>query len=196
MDIHILPGHGILATRDASRNGMEGVESRLVRPDGQTLLGWRAKKQAYVRLRWSEADAESIALYKYSSGEIHRTLEVRGQRLVGITAEGPWPGLRDASELLFSGEPLPGWMLALFHHLGDLEIGSRSAASRMVCTCAKVTRAKLLTLVDQGHHTMTSLPNASRAGRLCGACRPDMEAILHERTRGALLPHGGPPQRA
>jgi tryptophan 2,3-dioxygenase/bacterioferritin-associated ferredoxin len=189
VDVHILPGSGVIATRENSSDGAGSIESRLVRPDGHTLTSWRAKKGAHVRLRWDEADQGDVKIYTYEMNEIERVLEVREGRLVGVMARGAWKGLSSASRRLFSTERIPPWALTLFTHLGDLEIGDRHADSdSQVCTCAKVTREKLLALIDQGYQSVKSLCQASQATKFCGACRPEIESILSERTRTDLLP--------
>lgn len=50
----------------------------------------------------------------------------------------------------------------------------------LVCYCQEVTYKDIVTVIDQGAHTVEEITLACDAGLACGTCIEDLEIILEE----------------
>ena len=55
---------------------------------------------------------------------------------------------------------------------------SELAASAQICNCNGVTKGKLVQACQEGSDTLAAVCAATRAGTGCGACKPQIQAVL------------------
>lgn len=108
INVHVLPGYGITMGQEGLLEGRPALFSRILHIDGRRLLSQRTLDFQIVEIHWADVDPASVQI-------VHAPAQDRGQRalhlcnghLVGVSVRGLWSGLRLASLLLLSQQPLP-----------------------------------------------------------------------------------------
>jgi ferredoxin-nitrate reductase len=119
---------------------------------------------------------------------VYRKLVLDGERLAGATLIGDVAQARRLSELLRTGDPVPGGLLELGADAADDDAADDDAAddpSAIVCSCNAVTRGDLEAAIRRGGlATLAQVGNATRAGTGCGGCSADLEVLLARSSAG------------
>jgi nitrite reductase (NADH) large subunit len=136
-----------------------------------------------------EEAGASISEYVFSdrSAGIYRKIRIFGNRIIGAIAVGEWHESALINEAINDKRKLWFWHMLRFKATGNLwgntdEIDvSTWPASATVCNCTGVTRGRLSNAVNSGCENIACLTKITRAGSVCGSCRPLLAEMLGER---------------
>ncbi len=131
-----------------------------------------------------------------SSGDTnaYRKLVVHRGRLIGAVGFGAWRQFSRVQEVYTSGRRIWPWQWLLFWLSGRLWLRqgsdqvSRWPATAMVCQCNQVSVGALQQARASGCHSVTALAQATRAGTVCGTCKPLLAQLVGgtlEKAQGA-----------
>ncbi len=125
--------------------------------------------------------SDEVVTYSEPSRGVYKKLVVRDGRLGGAILLGD-PATAPALLQAFDRESeLPQNRAELLFQLAATE-GAPSVAdladSAQICNCNGVSKRTLLDAVESGHRTLRALCDATRAGTGCGACKPQVHAVL------------------
>lgn len=118
-----------------------------------------------------------------SKAGIYRKLVITRGSLSGALAVGEWPEMNRVQEAFISGRKLAWWQRFLFRSSGRLWLTSEEAdihgwpEQTLVCQCNAVSRGQLSQALTQGCHDLPSLQHKTKAGTVCGACKPLLQQL-------------------
>lgn len=116
-----------------------------------------------------------------------RTLMLDGRRLVGATAVGPWPQMPRVHEAIERGARLSQSQLQRFKAEGEVFGGADLVtveswpAATVICNCENISRGQLSACIANGCKDIGALAEATRAGTVCGSCKPLLAQMVGER---------------
>jgi len=182
VNVHILPGRGILTINEGLFEGRPAWITRLLQANDRLLISQRTLDFKTVVMQWGDINPITTEVVRYQPqvGE-ERVLQLQDGQLVGLSVRGSWQGLRSATQLFFNGQPLPRWQVALFRELGELqmeEVITLGAPEDVVCNCTQTTCGKVQALIDEGSTTLEQLADCTQATMICGGCKPLIEEML------------------
>jgi nitrite reductase (NADH) large subunit len=108
----------------------------------------------------------------------YRKIVLKSGRIVGAILVGQAAELSRLHQAILNHEPVSLWQKNRFRVQGriwDRDVAehiSRWPGSAVVCNCAKVTKAQLTTAYENGCVSVSQLSACTRAGTVCGSCRP------------------------
>ena len=135
-----------------------------------------------------EESGASIREYVYRDEEdgLYRKIRVFGNRIVGAIAVGEWHESALVNEAIQEKRKIWFWHLLRFKSSGniwgtteDIDV-STWPASATVCNCTGVTRGRLSLAVNNGCENVTCLTMMTRAGSVCGSCKPLLAELIGE----------------
>ncbi len=135
-----------------------------------------------------EESGASIREYVYRNEEdgLYRKIRVFGNRIIGAIAVGEWHESTLVNEAIQEKRKIWFWHLLRFKSSGniwgnaeDIDV-STWPASATVCNCTGVTRGRLSHAVNNGCENVTCLTMMTRAGSVCGACKPLLAEFIGE----------------
>lgn len=131
----------------------------------------------------SPADRREVRYCAPGEGE-YRKLVLRRGRVVGAIALGEWPELQRLQQAIADRRRLWPWQVRRFRNRGCLwRAGqanhvARWPAQTTVCNCTGVRRGQLGEAIAAGCVTLEALSARTRAGSVCGSCRPLLAQLL------------------
>ena len=117
-------------------------------------------------------------VYRDAAAGVYRKLVLRGGRLAGAIALGPWHETQRLQEAVTARRRLWPWEVMRFRSTGILwsTIEDQSVfdwpRDAAVCNCTGVTLGQLQGALSQGAATQARLSECTGAGTVCGSCRP------------------------
>jgi nitrite reductase (NADH) large subunit len=126
--------------------------------------------------------------------EAYLTLALARGRLVGVAAVGDVPQLDRLHEAVLAGRRVWPWQRLRWRVSGRLwpEGSARSVcdwpAQAVVCQCNQVTRGALDAALARGCTTLAALTSGTRAGSVCGSCKPLLGELLASRGQSVSAP--------
>lgn len=126
---------------------------------------------------------------------IYRELYVRNDRLVGTVIIGPWDEDLQVRQAVTRSEAVSPKALAIFEQEGLLSKGKAQKGIKqqpdnyLVCQCNGVTKGELCTAIANGKRTLEALEQETRAGSVCGSCRPIMAELLDTPAPNLVMRH-------
>ena len=139
----------------------------------------------------NEDSAGSVKEYVYASKEdgIYRKTRFFGNRLIGAIAIGEWHETYLLHDVIRNRKRLGFWHLVRFKSTGnlwgkeeDMDVMSWPATA-VVCNCTGVTRGRLTTALNSGCENAACLTAQTRAGSVCGSCRPLLAEMVGDEMR-------------
>jgi len=135
-----------------------------------------------------EEAGTTVNEYVFSDKEtgVYRKIRVFGNRIIGAIAVGDWHENALINEAIQEKRRLWIWNLIRFKSTGNIwgnaeEIDvSTWPATATVCNCTGVTRGRLSTVVSGGCENVECLTKMTRAGSVCGSCKPLLAELLGE----------------
>ncbi|MYM64560.1 FAD-dependent oxidoreductase [Pseudomaricurvus sp. HS19] len=124
----------------------------------------------------------------------YRKLVVHRGRLIGAVGFGSWPQFNRVQEACKSARRIWPWQWLLFWITGRLWLGQGSESvarwplTAVVCQCNQVSVGALRRATDEGCNTVAALGKATRAGTVCGSCKPLLAQLIGgavEKAKGA-----------
>lgn len=122
------------------------------------------------------------------------TVALSGGRLVGMAAVGELPQTARLQSGVLAHQRLAFWQLWRLRRRGHPWPGSDGdgvagwPADVRVCQCQGVTRGTLGEAIASGCRDVAALGAATRAGTVCGSCKPLLAELLADAGAGAALP--------
>jgi nitrite reductase (NADH) large subunit len=113
----------------------------------------------------------------------YRKLVVLKGRLIGALAVGEWPEMNRVQEAFIAERKLKFWQIWLFRSTGRLWFTQEDAdvttwpEQTLVCQCNALSRGALSEAVAGGCHTLSSLQQKTKAGTVCGSCKPLLQQL-------------------
>lgn len=120
----------------------------------------------------------------FQRGHLYRKLVIRNGKLIGMLSIGDWPELPRIQELFQQQRTLMPWRLWLFRLKGRLWLNDSAGDARtwptgaIVCQCNQLSQGKLVAAIGNGCSTMSTLAEQTRAGSVCGSCKPLLNQLL------------------
>lgn len=136
----------------------------------------------------NEEAGSSVSEYTYHDKDagVYRKLRVFGNRIIGAIAIGDWHESALINEAIQVKRKVWFWHLLRFRSSGniwgnaeDIDV-STWPASATVCNCTGVTRGRLSNVVSNGCENVACLTKMTRAGSVCGSCKPLLSELLGE----------------
>ena len=135
-----------------------------------------------------EESSSSIREYVYRNEEdgLYRKIRIFGNGIIGAIAVGEWHESALVNEAIQEKRKIWLWHLLRFKSSGniwgnaeDIDV-STWPASATVCNCTGVTRGRLSHAVNNGCENVTCLTMMTRAGSVCGSCKPLLAELIGE----------------
>jgi assimilatory nitrate reductase catalytic subunit len=172
--------HGFVLSAAELPEGSGALLNRVPLPQGfwrHELAGRDAPEDAFARLRDNLAEAGAAwRVLQDPAAEQHRAVLLAGGCLRAALFLARDPALLPAREWLAAllGQPADAARRALL--AGGPADGP--PPSPTVCACHGVTEAAIRAAITAGAETVATIGVACAAGTGCGACRPDLAALL------------------
>jgi len=176
----VLPGYQMV---DVLASNLVGSQQTFESPD----VSVRLKLMGVTVAALGEYDGDKRVgtnAHVFNGGGLYRKLVVRNGRLIGAVTIGDWENLERIRELLKSPLPLSFWDMRRFRGTGDLWAKSESppvaewAPEAVVCGCLRVTRGAIGQAISDGCATVDDVCGQTKAGTLCGSCKPLISELL------------------
>ncbi|MBT8438369.1 MAG: (2Fe-2S)-binding protein, partial [Gammaproteobacteria bacterium] len=119
---------------------------------------------------------------------VYRKIRLFGNRIIGAIAVGDWHESALIQEAIQAKRKV--WLphIMRFNKTGnvwgnaeDVEV-STWPVSAVVCNCTGVTRGRLTNAINGGCENTACLTATTRAGSVCGSCKPLLSEMLGEKT--------------
>ncbi len=135
-----------------------------------------------------EEAGTSVREYVFSDKSLglYRKIRVFGNRIIGAMAVGEWHESALVNEAIEQKRNIWFWHLLRFEHSGDIWGNAEDVdvstwpATATVCNCTGVTRGRLTNVVNGGCENVECLTKMTRAGSVCGSCKPLLAEMLGE----------------
>ncbi len=191
----VLPGYQMV---DVLASNLVGGQQTFDTPD----VSVRLKLMGVTVAALGEYDGDKRVgtnAHVFNGGGLYRKLVVRNGRLIGAVTIGDWENLERIRDLLKSPLPLSFWDMRRFRGTGDLWAKSESppvaqwAPEAVVCGCLRVTRGAIGQVIADGCTNLDDVCAQTKAGTLCGSCKPLIAELLGVDTPASLLGNDAPP---
>jgi nitrite reductase (NADH) large subunit len=149
---------------------------------GEDVISMGEVAQLPAGLRVSELS------YKDHKNGIYRKLILQKNRLKGVVALGGWNELPRLQDALQQARKLHWWQRLAFRMWGNpwpitaTDDITQWPAAAIVCQCNRVDVASLIAAVDAGNSSVESLQRCTRAGTVCGSCKPLLAELASDTT--------------
>lgn len=126
---------------------------------------------------------QSELKFRDSKQGIYRKLVLHKGVLIGALGIGPWPEMNRVQEAFMANRRIALWQRGLFKLTGRLWLGDQSAdvstwpEHTIVCQCNGIERGRLSDAIDSGCATLAALQSQTKAGTVCGSCKPLLEEL-------------------
>jgi nitrite reductase (NADH) large subunit len=176
----VLPGYQMV---DVLASNLVGGQQSFETPD----VSVRLKLMGVTVAALGEYDGDKLLgtnAHVFNGGGLYRKLVVRNGRLIGAVTIGDWENLDRIRDLLKSSLPLSFWDMRRFRGTGDLWAKSESspvadwAPEAVICGCLRVTRGAIGQLIAEGCTGLDDVCARTKAGTLCGSCKPLIAELL------------------
>jgi nitrite reductase (NADH) large subunit len=130
-----------------------------------------------------ERPRQKILHFKDEEAGIYRKLVINKGQFVGALAMGDWPEMNRVQEAFVSGRGVHWWQGLYFKYTGRLWFGKAAASvidwpeDTVVCQCNNISRGALSVAIDQGCKEVACLQKSTKAGTVCGSCKPLLEEL-------------------
>jgi len=143
----------------------------------------------------NEEAGASVREYVYSNKEagLYRKIRVFGNRIIGAIAVGEWHESALINEAIQEKRNIWFWHLLRFSASGNIWGTAEDTdvatwpASATVCNCTGVSRGRLTNAINNGCVNVSCLTNTTRAGSICGSCKPLLAEMLGESVNAAPI---------
>lgn len=135
-----------------------------------------------------EESGASVREYVFSDrgAGLYRKIRIFGNRIIGAIAVGEWHEGALINEAIQEKRKVWFWHLLHFKTTGNIwgnadevDVSTWPAAATL-CNCTGVTRGRLTNVVNAGCENVACLTKMTRAGSVCGSCKPLLAEMLGE----------------
>ncbi len=126
---------------------------------------------------------QKVLTYKNEDKGIYRKFVLNKGHFTGALAVGEWPEMNRIQEAFVSERRIHWWQGLYFKYTGQIWFGKKASSvtdwpeEALVCQCNHVTRGELSVAIDQGCDTSACLQKKTKAGTVCGSCKPLLEEL-------------------
>jgi len=125
---------------------------------------------------------KEITYLNEESGCYRKLVTLKG-RIIGAVGIGDWPESRRIQEAYQNGRKLGRWQLYRFRRRGELwgNQGNDVAswpASTIICQCNHIDLGQIHASIQSGCHSVASVQDCSKAGTVCGSCKPLLQQLV------------------
>ncbi len=131
-----------------------------------------------------EREEDDVLQIVQERKDAYRKLIVRDGRLVGAILVGDTSAAGTLVQHFDRGDLLPEDPLELLCQTAP----AADPATRIVCSCNKVTEGQLCEAVAQGAGSIEALAEVTKAGTGCGSCKGEVGQILAKASKKVSLP--------
>lgn len=170
------PQGGLVTIHRGEHEGRPCVSSVRELADGRTMMSTQIIGQSLLILSVSgagEGEVETVEHARSGAG-VRRTLHLRGGAVVRVDAVGDAAGIGHLAARMISARPLSAAELARFRWTGST--AAARAPAGLVCPCVGLARDEAAAMIGEGLG-FEAIGRRCGAGTICGACRPEIEAI-------------------
>ena len=132
---------------------------------------------------------DEVVTYSEPTRGVYKKLIIREGRLLGAMLLGDAAAAPTLLQAFDRGSALPDNRAELLFQLTAAEAATSVADlpdSAQICNCNGVSKGALVAAMQAGHCTLKAACEATRAGTGCGACKPEVQAVLELCAGGAL----------
>jgi len=126
---------------------------------------------------------QKVWTFKNYSDGVYRKLVLNKGRFTGALAVGEWPEMNRVQEAFVSQRRIHWWQGLYFKFTGQVWFGKKASSvtdwpdETVVCQCNHVTRGNLAFAMEKGCDTVVCLQKETKAGTVCGSCKPLLEEL-------------------
>jgi nitrite reductase (NADH) large subunit len=124
-----------------------------------------------------ELETDAVLQVVEERRNVYRKLILRDGRLIGAMLVGDTAAAASLVQSLDRGDPLPDDPLEAL----CAAPASAGPRERLVCTCHKVTDARILASLSEGATSVETVGGVTRAGTGCGSCRTEIARLITPR---------------
>ena len=128
-----------------------------------------------------QTDADELVHYSEPTRGVYKKLIIRDGRLAGAILLGRRPDFPNVLQTFDRGDLLPGNRASLLFPgtcgLHQIDVADLPETAQ-ICNCNGVTKGRIVQACQEGNDTVAAVCAATRAGTGCGACKPQVKAIL------------------
>ncbi|MET1254053.1 FAD-dependent oxidoreductase [Aliikangiella maris] len=159
----------------------------------------QVKFNNYTTAYYGELDVEDGEYYSYTNRlkGIYRKLILKEGRLVGVILIGNWEEESEIKIAVNENRKFRNKALLKFEETGLLinkpqEIQVKNLPdSYVVCLCSNVTIGELNAAIKSGCRTIEALGEKTKAGTVCGSCKPMLAQLLDKPVPNLVMRHQG-----
>jgi nitrite reductase (NADH) large subunit len=123
-----------------------------------------------------ELDSDEVIQVVETRRGSYRKMIVREGKLVGALFVGNTEAAASLVQLFDRGDTLPADPLEAL--CPGATFGAGATAERLVCTCHKVSEARICDAIGAGACTVETLGETTKAGTGCGSCRGELTQLI------------------
>ncbi|TNE77064.1 MAG: NAD(P)/FAD-dependent oxidoreductase [Gammaproteobacteria bacterium] len=125
---------------------------------------------------------KEVAYLDKERGHYRKLVTLKG-RLIGAVGIGEWPESRRIQEAYQNQRKLSRWQLYQFRRNGNLwgDKGNDVASwpdSTVICQCNNISLGQINQSMATGCASVSELQTCSKAGTVCGSCKPLLQQIV------------------
>ena len=120
----------------------------------------------------------------YSRGSVYRKIITQKGKLTGAISVGDWEEVSRVQEAFLQSRKMSFYQRWLFKLTGRLWPTTQSEdvtewpATAIVCQCSNVCHGKIVTAIQAECENLQQLAMKTRAGAVCGSCKPLLSQLL------------------
>lgn len=120
----------------------------------------------------------------FKSDRTYRKLVLHKGVIKGVVGIGQWNEVQRVQESYLQGRKIHFWQKWLFSLTGRLWLAGQSndvsqwSADTLVCQCNSIKQGVLVKAVSGGCKTVNQLCKKTKAGTVCGSCKPLLEQLV------------------
>ncbi len=124
--------------------------------------------------------------YKNKKQNTYRKLILKRGKIVGCVAFGDWAESRRVQEAFQQQRKISLWQQMMFKLNGYVWAKAQANDPRywpdtaVICQCNSITKEQLTAAIDNGNTSVSALSESTKAGTVCGSCKPLLGTLIGE----------------
>lgn len=157
----------------------------------------QVKFNDYTTAYYGEMDVNNGEFYSYTNRlkGIYRKLILKDNRLVGVILIGNWEEENEIKIAVNENRKFRAKALTKFEETGllinkpqELQV-KNLPEDYVVCLCQNVTKGELSNAMKSGCRTIETLGESTKAGTVCGSCKPLLANLLDKPAPNLVMRH-------
>jgi nitrite reductase (NADH) large subunit len=124
-------------------------------------------------------------------GVYRKVILLRG-KILGAVGYGDWQELNRIQEAYRTRRTIFPWQLLTFRFTGRLWVSDEPndvtawPENAVVCQCNNISQGELVDAIDGGCDSLSALATETRAGSVCGSCKPLLSQLIAHQSEGEV----------